>query len=134
MTQRAKPQRIQLRRTKGWRKPADTIVVARPSKWGNPFTIQKLRGKFWIVTDLFNLAAGTTGVPPMFPTQFLAATLAVDMFESHIGVLGSYEYDTPDHDLNELSGRELACWCPLADEAGNRWPCHADVLLRLSNR
>jgi hypothetical protein len=30
------PQRIQLRRTKGWRKPEGSVVVARPTKWGNP--------------------------------------------------------------------------------------------------
>ena len=33
------PRRIQLRRTKGWRKPAGAVVVARPSRWGNPFAI-----------------------------------------------------------------------------------------------
>jgi hypothetical protein len=32
-----KPQRIKLHRTKGWTKPADAVVVARPTKWGNPF-------------------------------------------------------------------------------------------------
>ena len=33
------PERIQLRRTKGWRKPAGAVVVARPSRWGNPFRV-----------------------------------------------------------------------------------------------
>jgi hypothetical protein len=33
------PERIQLRRTKGWRKPEGAIVVSRPSKWGNPFRV-----------------------------------------------------------------------------------------------
>lgn len=33
------PQRIQLSRAKGWRKPENTVVVARPSKWGNPWKI-----------------------------------------------------------------------------------------------
>lgn len=33
-----KPQRIQLRRTKGWRIPKNTVVVSRPSKWGNQFS------------------------------------------------------------------------------------------------
>jgi hypothetical protein len=33
------PERIQLRRTKGWRMPENTVSVARPSKWGNPFMI-----------------------------------------------------------------------------------------------
>lgn len=32
-----KPIGIQLRRTKGWRLPPNTVVVSRPSKWGNPF-------------------------------------------------------------------------------------------------
>ncbi len=32
-----KPVRVQMRRTKGWRKPNNTIYVGRPSKWGNPF-------------------------------------------------------------------------------------------------
>jgi hypothetical protein len=35
----AAPQRIQLRRTKGWRKPEGAISVARPHKWGNPFVV-----------------------------------------------------------------------------------------------
>ena len=33
------PHRVQLKRTKGWCKPANTIVVARPSMWGNPFIV-----------------------------------------------------------------------------------------------
>jgi len=35
------PQRIQLRRTKGWRKAEDAIVVARPTRWSNPFSVEK---------------------------------------------------------------------------------------------
>ena len=31
------PKRIQRKRTKGWRKPENTVNVCRPSKWGNPF-------------------------------------------------------------------------------------------------
>lgn len=34
------PDRIQLRRTKGWRKPAGAVVVARPSRWGNPHRLE----------------------------------------------------------------------------------------------
>ena len=33
------PKRIQLSRKKGWRKPEGAIVVARPSRWGNPFKV-----------------------------------------------------------------------------------------------
>jgi hypothetical protein len=39
------PERIQLRRTAGWRKPEDAVVVARPGRWGNPFAYRdKSRG------------------------------------------------------------------------------------------
>jgi hypothetical protein len=31
--------RFQLRRAAGWRKPSGGVVVARPSKWGNPYPV-----------------------------------------------------------------------------------------------
>ena len=34
-----RPRRIQLRRARGWRKPPGAVVVSRPSRWGNPYTI-----------------------------------------------------------------------------------------------
>ena len=34
-----KPIRVQLRRTKGWRMPPNTVSVARPGKWGNPYRV-----------------------------------------------------------------------------------------------
>lgn len=36
-------ERVQLRRTKGWRKPEGAVVVARPSRWGNPYRIREGR-------------------------------------------------------------------------------------------
>jgi hypothetical protein len=33
------PKRIRLSRKKGWRKPDGAIVVARPTRWGNPFPV-----------------------------------------------------------------------------------------------
>ena len=35
----ATPQRVQLRRTRGWKMPANTISVARPSFFGNQFRV-----------------------------------------------------------------------------------------------
>ena len=35
------PKRIQLRRTKGWRMPPNTVKVARPTRWGNPYTVKR---------------------------------------------------------------------------------------------
>ena len=36
--------RIQRKRTKGWKMPSNTVYVGRPSKWGNPYAIE--RGQF----------------------------------------------------------------------------------------
>jgi hypothetical protein len=33
-------ERIQRKRTKGWRMPPNTVYVGRGSKWGNPFSIK----------------------------------------------------------------------------------------------
>jgi hypothetical protein len=33
------PRRVQLRRTRGWKKPDGAISAARPHKWGNPFKV-----------------------------------------------------------------------------------------------
>ena len=33
------PQRIQQRRTAGWRKPENTIAVGRGTRWGNPYSV-----------------------------------------------------------------------------------------------
>lgn len=40
---KSKPIRVQLRRTKGWRMPPNTVKVARPSKWGNPYKTSECR-------------------------------------------------------------------------------------------
>lgn len=47
-----KPIRIQLRRKKGFRLPPNTINVARPGKWGNPYKIG-VDGTREEVIDLF---------------------------------------------------------------------------------
>jgi hypothetical protein len=31
--------RIQRQRTRGWRMPAQTVYVGRPSRWGNPYVV-----------------------------------------------------------------------------------------------
>jgi hypothetical protein len=33
--------RIQRKRTKGWKMPLNAIYVGRPTKWGNPFQLDK---------------------------------------------------------------------------------------------
>ncbi|WP_342394587.1 DUF4326 domain-containing protein [Prescottella agglutinans] len=37
------PQRIQRRRTRGWRMPEGAVYVGRPSGWGNPFKVGEIK-------------------------------------------------------------------------------------------
>ena len=98
------PNRIQLRRTKGYRKPEGAIVVARPSKWGNPYKV----------------ATRTKGGVLITPE------LAVVLF--HMDLTTSHSPDLLAGILAPLRGHDLACWCPLGT------PCHGTVLLELANR
>lgn len=60
------PQRVRLSRAKGWRKPVGAVVVARPSRWGNPFAVGDpgvpdretavARHRAWAATDPPELA------------------------------------------------------------------------------
>jgi hypothetical protein len=103
------PQRIQLRRTKGWRKPPDAVTVSRPTRWGNPITVAQLRH------DLGPAADGLTDAD--------LRALAVDCFAEYLEADDGLRQEVRDH----LAGHDLACWCPLDG------PCHADVLLRVAN-
>ena len=77
------PTRVQLRRTAGWRKPADAVVVSRPSRWGNPHRVTA-------------------------PTAE-AHREAVDRFRADL-LAGRLPYGVADV-RRALRGRDLACWC-----------------------
>ena len=117
------PDRIQLRRTKGWRKPEGAIVVARPSKWGNP---HRLRGTHYVDEP-------TGREHDCAPGE--QRGVAVRLFREHLTeairdpAWGEYHphFSTIAVHIDELRGHDLACWCPLGQ------PCHADVLLELAN-
>lgn len=121
------PQRIQLRRTKGWRKPAGSVVVARPSKWGNPYRV----GRPVFRSDEPELHAHiAVNAPwPSISVTPVDAAAAVGAYERWI----TAQPDLVAAARAELAGRDLACWCPPVDERGEPVPCHADVLLELAN-
>lgn len=107
-----KPKRIQLKRTKGWRIPKNTVVVSRPGKWGNPFKI-----------------GGYVEIPRSYGStlQLLRDNAAaVKRFE----LMVQQELTPPFRIANiqaELKGKNLACWCKKSEI------CHADVLLKIAN-
>lgn len=110
------PKRIQLQRTKGYRKPEGAVVVARPTKWGNSWRVGSTG---WTVDP--------GGVINRDPHPPLTAAQAVQSFRN--AEIYQWENDPEFRELlrRELAGRDLACWCPLDQ------PCHADVLLEIAN-
>lgn len=114
----AMAKRIQLKRTKGWRMPKNCVKVTRPGVFGNPFTFAQLE------------EAGFSQGDRAKDAEFL-----VKSFKDWL--VGRSEYWCgPECDakraalksrLEELRGKDLACWCKPGD------PCHADVLLELAN-
>lgn len=114
--------RIQRKRTKGWRMPEDAIVVTRPSRWGNPFTVGFLCPLFWIWRN------GHWTNEPYGTDWVRDRTHAVDLYRRI-----ARQPDFIAAVRRELAGRDLACWCPLTDANGQPVPCHADVLLEIAN-
>lgn len=89
------PYRIQLRRTKGWRMPANSKRVDRSTQWGNPFHTHN---------DGYPMNRG----------------IAVAAFQRQLKLHGAY---TTPYGLTtvgmiraQLQGKNLACWCPLPAE------------------
>lgn len=106
------PQRIQRKRTKGWRMPEGAIYVGRPTIWGNPWRVGSTG---WTINPGGHINRDPH--PPLTEQQ------AVDSYRN--SVVWQLELD-PDY-LADLRGRDLACWCREGD------PCHGDVLLELAN-
>lgn len=130
------PQRIQRKRTKGWRMPPGSLYVGRPSRWGNPFRIY--HGHSSIGPPWATARASWTHIPAsecVFGYVTSGAPLgteaAVALYRDLLRVRARDEADRLREWLAPLAGKDLACWCPLEDAQGERVPCHADVLLEL---
>lgn len=147
-------ERVQLRRTKGYRKPDGAIVVARPSVWGNPFPLDGT----WIMWTAISLGfhggpegrrqaavalhrAWLTGEPiKPRPCTNDGGSIewsdgSTSSMEDHCRGIAftaaAFVGEAPSipgrPSLDALRGHDLACWCPLDQ------PCHADTLLALAN-
>ncbi len=78
------PERVRLRRSRGWHKPENTVVVSRPTKWGNPYRV------------------GDT---------LESRSHAVARYEEDLHA-GRLRVTTADA-RRELAGHDLGCWCSL---------------------
>ena len=103
------PERIQRKRTKGWKMPENTVYVGRPTKWGNPFIPGKPHPycSSIIVKDKRHAFCLYRAEAPLNQALVAAARL-------------------------ELRGKNLACFCEV-NLYPNDGECHADILLELAN-
>jgi hypothetical protein len=106
--------RIQRKRVKGWKMPENTVYVGRPTKWGNPFKIDKM----YIPTD--EILAN-----PFNPKWEMCEDIdqALKLYKEHL----DREIKYGRLRLDEIKGKNLACFCKEGE------PCHADILLKLAN-
>ena len=77
------PHRVQLRRSRGWRMPANTVRVCRPTRWGNPFRV------------------GIDGDD----------ATCVARYREHLCQRLESDAELRRALREELAGRNLACWC-----------------------
>ena len=115
------PERIQLKRTKGWRMPPNTVSVARPGRWGNPHYVSRWRDAATCVALFKNTVRGVW--EPATSAHVPEAWSGYDEYNRWLFRCGNHPLDL----VGELRGKNLACWCKLGE------PCHADVLLVLAN-
>lgn len=87
MTVSLMPKRIQRKRSKGWKMPANAVYVGRPTRYGNPFFVRDFAG---------------------------GKKACVAFFRDHIRAL---DLETGGEITRvaraELGGKDLVCWCPL---------------------
>jgi hypothetical protein len=105
--------------------PDNAVYVGRPSKWGNPLQL---------VGDTIYIHAGYRRTL-LNPWVYLDVGDIDDMLHYYWHIVHGTQLANPDlqywsdqfkkNDLNELRGKDLACWCPLTKK------CHADILIEI---
>jgi hypothetical protein len=135
------PQRIQRRRTRGWRMPEGAVYVGRPTKFGNPFRAYKCGCcGYWDVRDdsiTYLVNHDYVRRPEVradhstWTTKREATREAVRLYHDELThwLGGRLDWDPGFAEaVQGLRSRDLSCWCPLDQ------PCHADVLLEIANK
>jgi hypothetical protein len=123
-----RPVRLQLSRKKGFSLQALSLAtnglpavnVARPNRWGNPFTIKGCREAGFVGTDIEIAERCVEAFRVWIDTHHWRCNWDGPESESaRKSILTTLDY---------LHGKNLACWCKIGD------PCHATVLLELAAR
>ena len=87
--------RIKRERTRGWRMPTNAVYVGRPPR-------------------------GKSKDGKLFDVKEYGREEAIELYEAWL----EDRIREDPHFLDELKGKDLACWCKLDQ------PCHADILIK----
>jgi len=93
--------------------------------------IQRKRTRGWRMPPNAKYIGRPTKWGNIFDTNTFPITLEQSLSRYESWIRDILKVDS--HFLDELKGKDLACWCPLKDKNGNPVACHADVILRLLN-
>jgi Domain of unknown function (DUF4326) len=105
------PIRIQRKRAKGWRLPANTVCITRGTRFGNPFAV---------------------GTMQQHPLEHLGKVLVEDNRHATILFQNWLLTSKEGHRMaalirRELRGKNVACFCHPEDY------CHGDEVLKVAN-
>jgi hypothetical protein len=119
------PERIQRKRTKGWKMPPNTVSVTRPGRWGNPFDARLLGADLAVemFRDMMTGFFDPFKLKHLSDEEFAAVYKAKEAWAARLNWGAEYRQAAK----TELRRQNLACWCQVGK------PCHADVLLDLAN-
>lgn len=128
-------QRIQRKRTKGFKLPENTVCVDRNTKWGNPFyeapygLCIAFKGCYPIIVNKHPLYSAVK----MFHECVLNNTVVYQLagtlgYNKGIADLLFNKFQYISQHVLELKGKNLACFCKEGAD------CHGDVLLELANK
>ena len=122
------PIRIQRKRSKGWKLPEGAVCVTRPTRFGNPFSVD-----YWgleLSLALFNeIAHGGWNPTLLDHVSDDRHHEAYELYRVWTMRIGGHPADII---RSELRGKDLACWCPLP-ATGQPDRCHAFTLLEIAN-
>ena len=123
------PNRIQRRRTRGWKMPENAVYIGRGTKFGNPYRMETIMR-----------------LPRFLNDREAATKHAVQLYDSLLKhalrrhfMMGRDDsgpnWTQEDYELaievwrniESLRGKDLACWCREGEI------CHGDVLIKYAN-
>lgn len=113
--------------------PPNTMRVCRPSRWGNPWSVEKVAAHLGQAFDWSQIGTKsplwfTWAQRSLLRDTTIAADTSVAMYRRAIDRCRAETPDSFQEWIAPLRGKNLACWCHQDS------PCHADVLLEIANR